>query len=290
MSEKWDGKTKGSLWGYKFFIGSIRLFGVRFAYFFCLFVSVYFVLFSSKHRKALISFYRVGFGYSKSKSYLTVFRTFYRFGQVLIDRIALKSSQKKKYTFQFNNEEALIALNEHGKGGFLFSAHVGNWENAGSLIGDRITQKINVLMLDEEVQKIKSHLDEVVEKTNFNIIPLKDDLSHIILIHQALKRNELIALHADRIKENQKTFRLPFLKSEAHFPAGPFIMAHKFKVPVTFVFAVKNGGFHYDLCATDATANFESPEQMATEYVKQLEKVVRANPTQWFNFFEYYAN
>lgn len=290
MSQKWDGKTRGSLWGYKFFIRSIQLFGVRFAYFFCIFVSGYFVLFAKKQRSGLISFYRKGFGYSHLKALRTVFKTFFRFGQILIDRIALKTKRKEKYTFEFNNEAALINLNKEEKGGFLFSGHVGNWENAGSLIGDRITKKINILMLDEEVEKIKSHLESQVGKANFNLIPLKNDMSHLILIHQALKKNELIALHADRVSADHKNIRLPFLKKEADFPLGPFIMAYKFKVPVTFVFAVKSSGFHYRLSATDAKSDYESPEHIAKEYVHNLEKFVKENPTQWFNFFEYYAD
>jgi predicted LPLAT superfamily acyltransferase len=218
------------------------------------------------------------------------FHTFYRFGQVLIDRIALKTPRKTQFTFSFNNEEAIRAIHDKQKGGFLFSAHVGNWENAGSLIGDRITQQINILMLDEEVEKIKKHLDQSIEKSNFNLIPLKEDMSHIILIHQALKRNELIALHADRTMVGQKTITLPFLKGRAEFPLGPFIMAHKFKVPVTFVFAVKKGRFHYSLSATDAETNFETPEAIAKAYVKRLETIVSDNPSQWFNFFEYYVD
>ena len=97
----------------------------------------------------------------------------------------------------------------------------------------------------------------------YNLIPLKNDMSHLVLIHQALKRNELIALHADRVMAGQKTISVNFLKSVAKFPAGPFIMAHKFKVPITFVFAVKGKGTHYNLCATTPVSDYNSPEEIA---------------------------
>ncbi len=290
MEQKWDGKTKGSLWGYKFFIYAIRFLGVRFAYFFCIGVSGYFLLFSKKPRRALISFYQKGFRYTRWQAIRATAKNLYLFGQTLIDRIALKTPRKKIFSFRFNNEEALVRMNEEGKGGFLFSAHVGNWENAGNLLGERITLKINILMLDAEVQKIKAYLEDSTGKSQYQLIPIKDDLSHLVLIHQALKRNELIALHADRTTPGQKNFKLPFLNGFAEFPAGPFIMAHKFKVPLTFVYAVKAGSTHYELSATDPLTEFESPEKIAEIYVRHLEEQVKASPTQWFNFFEYYVD
>src|SRR5690606_19783570 len=114
-------------------------------------------------------------------------------------------------THSFKDEEAIRSITTQNMGGFLVSGHIGNRENAGSLIGERITAKINILMLDEEVEKIKQLIDQKIEKPKYNLIPLKNDMSHLILIHQALKRNELIALHADRIQdEHQKYFTFNF--------------------------------------------------------------------------------
>lgn len=290
MEKKWDGKTQGSLWGYRFFLLCIRIFGIWVSYFVCLFVATYFVLFAKKQRNALIHFYQKGFRFRKWKAIWFATQNFNQFGRILIDRLALKTVKRKFYTQHFENENALLEMNEAGKGGFLFSGHVGNWENAGNLIGERITSKINILMLDEEVEKIKNFISNSTEESKFKLIPLKDDMSHLILIHQAFKRNELIALHADRTLPNQKVFRFDFLNGKADFPAGPFIMAHKFKVPITFVFAVKGKGTQYNLCATDLIYNSDSPESIAQEYVNKLEQMVMKNPTQWFNFYDYYVN
>lgn len=292
MEKQWDGKTKGSLWGYRFFVFCIRFLGVRISYFFCFWVAGYFLLFARKQRSGLIRFYQQGFGFSTGKSFRMAAGNFYRFGQIIIDRIALKTSRKRIYTHSFDNERVLIDLRENGKGAFLMSGHVGNWENAGNLIGERITSKINILMLDAEVEKIKQYLEASTEASQYNLIPLKDDMSHLILIHQALKRNEFIALHADRILAGQKTIELPFLGKPAHFPAGPFIMAHKFKVPITFVFAIKEGATHFALNATVPITpgkEVSSPEEIAEQYVRRLEEMVKRAPKQWFNFYDYYA-
>lgn len=290
MEKKWNGQSKGTLLGYKFFVYSIRFLGIRFSYAFCRLVTFYYVFFAGKNRKALIHFYKTGFGFTSLKSFMYTTHTFFKFGQVLIDRIALKTPLKKHYSFTFENEAVLKEIHSLGKGGFLFSGHIGNWENTGSFIGERITSTINILMLDAEVEKIKGFLTKQTEAVKFNLIPLKDDMSHLILIHQALKRNEMIALHADRISDGQKKISLPFLNGIAEFPLGPFYMAHKFNVPLTFVFALKGNGLHYDLSATNYLINAASPEELAQKYVEELELKVKKAPNQWFNFYKYYVS
>lgn len=288
--EKWDGKTKGSLLGYKFFIFCIQSFGINVSYFFCYFVSAYYILFAKKQRNGLIQFYTTGFGFSKKKARRLAFRNFYNFGQTLIDRVAMLTRKKEGFTYTFNNEKVLSELNTNQKGGILISGHLGNWENAGNLIHERITSTINIVMLDAEVQQIKSLLEMKTGGPNYNLIPIKNDMSHLILMHQALKRNELIALHADRMMEGGKNIEMDFLNGKANFPIGPFILAQKFKVPVTFVYAVKASKFHYDLFATDPLTETTSENDIAKEYVNHLESMVKKYPTQWFNFYNYYAN
>lgn len=287
--EKWDGKTKGSLLGYRFFIFCIHTFGISVSYFFCYFVSIYFVLFGKKHRDGLIQFYSVGFGYSRKKARKLTYRNFYNFGKSLIDRIAMMSSKKRHFTYSFNNEKVLREMSDNQKGGILISGHLGNWENAGNLIHERITNTINIVMLDAEVEKIKSFLELKTGGPKYNLIPIKNDLSHLIIIHKALKRNELIALHADRTSEGAKALELDFLKGKANFPIGPFILAQKFKVPITFVYAVKTTKFHYELYATDPLEGLDA-ENIARKYVKHLEEMVLKYPTQWFNFYKYYVD
>lgn len=290
MEKKWDGKTKGSLFGYKFFVFCIRFFGLRVSYFFCYFVSFYFILFAKKQRDGLLQFYTLGLGYSSKEAKKMAFTNFYNFGQTLIDRIAMLTNKRDSFTHVFNNEKVLRQMNDDNKGGILISGHLGNWENAGNLIRERITSTVNIVMLDAEVEKIKDFLESKTGGQKFNIIPIKDDMSHLILMHRALKRNEFIAIHADRTSDVGKNIELDFLNSKAEFPLGPFILAHKFKAPITFVYAAKANKFHYELYATDPLTDTKSPEEIAEKYVTHLESMVKKYPKQWFNFYKYYAS
>lgn len=175
-----------------------------------------------------------------------------------------------------------------GKGGFLMSGHLGNWETAGNLLKKRVTKTINVVMLDAEVQNIKAYMDEKTGGSQFNIIAIKDDLSHVIKIKNALRNNEFVAIHADRHMSGAKFIEIDFFGYPVKFPYGPFLIAYKFKVPITFVYAVKESKRHYSLSATLPIENATSPEQIAHAYVADLEAMVKKNPEQWFNYFNYF--
>jgi len=285
---QWDGKTKGTVIGYKILLNSIKLFGLPLTYLILRFVTFYYYLFATKNRNAIRSFYLNALKIPKNQVNKLTRKNFFLFGQTLIDRSAFLIGKGDKFSYTFSNEQYLLDIKDAGKGGILLSGHVGNWETAGNLLKSRVTPTINVLMYDEEVQKIKQYTDAVTGGSKFNIIPIKDNLSHVIKVHQALKRNEFIAIHADRYLEGAKFIELDFLGRKAKFPLGPFIIASKFKAPVTFVFAVKETKYHYLLSSTKPTTENVSAEEIAKKFVIELEKKVTLHPEQWFNYFNFF--
>ena len=286
---KWDGKSKGSVFGYKIFLITIKYLSIGIVYNTILrLVSLYFYWFSEEKREPLVKFYQEALSYDRKKALKTARSNFYIFGQTLVDRVVFLVGKNKQFTHTFENETQLIEMSNAGKGGVLISGHLGNWETAGNLLVNRLSSKINVIMYDEEVQEIKEFLDANTGGSKFDIIAIKDDFSHIIKIYNALSNNEFIAVHADRVKEGTKFIEIDFFGKPAKFPLGPFIIASKFKAPVTFVFAVKETKYHYHLSATPAITESKSPEDIAQLYVQELEKKVKLHPEQWFNYFEYY--
>ncbi|MCE6991340.1 lipid A biosynthesis acyltransferase [Dyadobacter sp. CY323] len=286
---RWDGKTKGSLTGYKIFLFFINSLGLDFAYGLLRIVTFYYFLFAAKPKKALLDFYQNALHFPASVSKKLVRRNFFIFGQTLVDRAAFLLGKDKKFTLTFENEQYLIDIREGGRGGILLSAHLGNWETAGNLLKGRITPTINIVMLDAEVENIKKYMDMSTGGSRFKVIAIKNDLSHIISIRNALINNEFVAIHSDRYLEGAKFIEMDFLGKKAKFPYGPFIIASKFDAPVTFVFAAKNGTYSYHLSATLPITGKLKPEEIAALYVKELELKVKQYPEQWFNYFNFFS-
>lgn len=284
----WTGKSKGTVLGYRIFLFAIRTFGVKTAYLLLRFVSFYYVLFAKKQRKHIIDFYTGALQLSSREAAQLSSRNFYVFGQTLIDRAAFLVGKGGRFTHTFENEQCLIDIQRAGRGGILLSAHIGNWETAGNMLKERVSSVINVIMLEAEVENIKKYMDKSTGGSLFNIIPIKNDLSHIFKINNALEKNELIAMHADRYVEGMRYLEIDFLGRPAKFPLGPFIIAARFNAPVSFVYAIKASGKHYALSATLPVNRKMKPEEIATLYVSELEKKVKANPEQWFNYYNFY--
>jgi predicted LPLAT superfamily acyltransferase len=54
-----------------------------------------------------------------------------------------------------------------------------------------------------------------------------------------LANNELVCFTGDRYFEGTKSLSEKILGEEAHFPVGPFLIASRLKVPVVFVYVMK---------------------------------------------------
>ena len=294
----WQGKSRGGLFGYMFFVFIIKKLGISFAYFLLRIVALYFLLFSSKQKKAIREFYRRGFKYSASKSYFAVYKNYCTFGEVLVDKIAVLSGMKHKYTFDFDGEENLRKLAEKKKGGILINSHVGNWEIAGQLL-ERIDVKINLLMFDGEVAAIKKYMSDVLVNKNIKIIAIKPDMTHVEQISSALHNGELIVIGGDRYMSGNKVLTCNFMGYEADYPAGPFYLAGKFNVPVIFAFAMKESKRHYHFYATSPKVmhEFNNPEKrqkvlnsFAQDFAAETEKMIKKYPLQWFNYYNFWKN
>ena len=90
----WQGKSKGTRFGYGIFISILRHWGLRPAYFLLRFVSFYYFLFSRKSSRAMISYFR-RLGVTGIGAYQKLYRNYYLLGQIILDRIVMLSTQKK---------------------------------------------------------------------------------------------------------------------------------------------------------------------------------------------------
>lgn len=290
----WEGRSKATPLGYRIFVWVLKTFGLRPAYWLLVPVAGYYYLFSPESNRNLRYYFqrRLGFGKAKTRRY--IYRNFYRFGQSLIDKVAVQGGLQNPFTFNFEGENYLHEMVAAGKGGLLISAHIGNWEIAGHLL-KRLNTPINVVMYDGEDEQIKAYLQAVTGGRNMKLILIKADLSHIFAIHSALANNELVCMHADRFMAGNKQLEAIFLGQKAAFPAGPFILASKLRVPVSFVFAFKETAAHYHLYASEPVVYTDLEkngrlEKLLQDFVQEMEEKTRLYPEQWFNYYDFWKN
>lgn len=286
---KWEGKSKGTVLGYKIFIFLIKNLGIKSAYFMLYFVAFYYLIFSVKGTRASYYYFRKRRKQSFLKSIVSVYKNNIKFGQTIIDKVAIPVGLRSKFTYEFDGVDKLKELLKKGEGGILISAHVGNFEIADFFFKEiDVNSQINIVTTDSERNEIKEYLESVTGKPSLKFIFIKDDMSHIFDIHKALENNELICFTGDRYFDNTKYLTGHLLGKDAKFPAGPFVLASRLKVPVAFVYVMKETAKHYHLYTRMATAKKRNEQALLDNYTKSIEQILNKYPLQWFNYFDFW--
>ena len=292
MSQQWQGKSKANPTGYKIFVFLLEKFGVQAAYLLLYFVSFYYFIFSHKTSKPILYFYNKRLGFSKLKSIRFLYKNYFTLGQTLIDKVALLAKVKTNFTYNFDGKNNLEEIVKNGKGGLLLSAHVGNWEAAGQML-EHINTKVNIVMYDGEDANIKKYLDSVTGERTFKIIYVKNDLSHIFEIKNALAANEIVCIHADRFLAGNKTIQTDFCGENAQFPYGPFLLSLKMDTPTVFVYAFKETNKHYHFYSSPlhyySKKDGDTEQTVLNDFKIDLENKIKLYPEQWFNYHDFYS-
>lgn len=293
---KWDGQSRAKVTGYKLFYVILATFGLSPAYFILRFVAFYYFLFSKPNIHIRNYFMQVH-GYSNLKARLAVYKNNFLLGQTILDKVAVMSGIKNAFKVIHVNGDMLNELTAIGKGGILVSAHIGNWEVAGQGL-NRLGTAFNVLMYSNEKEEVKEYMDGKMKEKKINIIAINEETkSHIIELHKAFTNNELVVMHGDRYREGAKTLTADFFGRPAKFPAGPFVMAAKFGVPLCIVFAVKTDNHTYQFSTEEpiqvnrvrGEAELERVcQELLQKYIVEVEKMVKAHPHQWFNYYDFW--
>ncbi len=292
---QWQGKSKGNKLGYQIFVFLCRRAGMLPAYFVLRFVALYYFFFSFKSSRHIYSYFRKRHGYGVLRACAHVYKNYYVFGQTLLDKIMVMSGTENPFTFEMDGVDYLHRMVADKKGGILLSGHAGNWEIAGQMM-KILNTRVNVVMFDGEHARIKDYIEGVTEARSFNVIVIREDLSHVYRIGEALQKNELVCLHADRFVAGSKTITKTFLGAEAEFPAGPFAIAATFNAPVSFVYAVKESNKHYYMYGSPLMnrqpdqPKREYADVLAEAYIASFEKIVRKYPDQWFNYYNFWKD
>lgn len=289
MAAEWQGKSRGTVLGYKIFVFFMKKVGIGAAYFILYFVATYFCFFSKDSTKSIYYYLRHRLKYSKLKSIFGIFKSYYVFGQTILDKIAISSGLSDRFTYESDGVHFINETLKAKKGGILISAHVGNFEISEHFFGIlEENASISLLTTDVEHTAIKEYLDSVRKKSNIKLILIKEDLSHIFEVNAALARNEIVCITGDRYVKGSKFLTEELLGKEAKFPAGPFMLASRLNVPVLFVYVMKETNKHYHLYARKSQAKHRDAQALLKEYSQSVTWMLKKHPLQWFNYFDFW--
>ncbi len=243
----------------------------------------------SKGYKPMYHYFNRRLGYRPLRAFFSVYRNYCRFSQVILDRFYMFSGGK--FDMEVENYHLYQELADGEPGFMILSAHVGCYELAGyTLVATK--KRFNALAFGEEAEAIVENRERLFKNTNIRIIPVKDDLSHLFALNEALDNGESVSFPSDRLLGKQRTVECEFLGASALFPMGPFALAAQRDLPVLTVNVMKTSAKSYKVYVNRLQKEGETRQERINAYVRQyvghLEEVLRLYPEQWFNYYEFW--
>ncbi len=290
MAEKqWAGTTYGNSIMHRWLIALLRNIDVRVFYIFAYIFVVPPCLFRPGF-KPIYHYFRTCYGYGPLKAFCKTYQNHGVFAQAIIDKFAMYAGCR--FNIDIEGYDYFKQLCTKPEGFIQLSSHIGNYEIAGYSLTAK-EKPINALVYFGEKESIMNNRSRMFEHTNIRMIPVRQDMSHMFAINNALSAGEIVSIPADRIWGSPKAIAIDFLGRTAHFPEGPFRVAISRSLPVIAVHVMKTSALHYHIHVTplkyDTTASKQQQvQQLAEQYVKELERIVRQYPTQWYNYYDFW--
>ena len=258
-------------------------------------ICAYFLVFSGRARRASREY--LCRALARPPGWRDLFAHYHCFARTILDRVLLLSGQDDQVDCDVEGVEVLRGALAQGRGCLLYGAHFGSFDILRTLGSAESPVAVNVLMHEDNAEKLNGVLAALNREMPRQIIPLGRPET-MLRVAEALSRNEIVGLLADRVVAGDKLLRCTFLDAAASFPEGPFILASVLKVPVVLFSAVYCGGRRYRVSfepfgetqAVPSEGRREAMQAQVQRYADWLARRCRAAPYNWFNVYDFWSH
>jgi len=180
-----------------------------------------------------------------------------------------------------------------GRGAIVLTAHYGVYELGSLLLGrGKPTSVVFVPDKFRDVERFRASFRSLAEVEAIFVDP--DATWSSLPVLRALRAGRLVAMQGDR-DFGGPGIPATFFGERVRFPRGPFLVAMLTGAPIvpTFIRYAKDYAFESSIHPPIVVPSTGDRERDLAAAVQQwatvLEAEVRAHPTQWFTFYDYFA-
>jgi KDO2-lipid IV(A) lauroyltransferase len=218
-------------------------------------------------------------------------KMFRNFAKYLVDFFRFSKIDKeyiKKY-IKIENMNYFNAALSKGKGVIVLTAHLGNWELGGVVIGI-LGYPFWAVALPHKHKSVNNFFNFQRESKGVKVIPLNKAVRMCL---DVLKKNEMVALVGDR-DFNERGIVTDFLSKPAYLPIGPAAFALKTQATIVPGFMVRNKDDTFTLKIEKPIVPVSTNDKdkdiidLIKQYKKVMEDYIRRYPEQWYMFRRYW--
>lgn len=284
---------RGSVFGLKVFFAFCRFLGYSGSRLFCHIIVFYFFIFNKHSRKHVKSFLIRATGRTRWRD---EYLSFFHFAESILDRLFILSGLRHQLHCNVSGSDIMEQYASKSQGAFMLGSHLGPME-ASRLHAEKRGYKISVLIYSAISPKLYSLLREISSSFEESMIQVDaKSIDFILELKHRLDLGHFVAVMGDRQWVRGRTRTVPFLGFPARFPLGPFELAVASGSPILLTFVLKRSKYTYDVFVEELSqGRFVSRPQRARfienlqdRFVERLEYYVKLEPTQWYNFFDFW--
>jgi KDO2-lipid IV(A) lauroyltransferase len=222
-------------------------------------------------------------------------RLFFEYGKAVIDVWRLRSEAFVPKITSFDADAARLAgVRRNGRGFLLVTGHVGNWEmGAVTLRGHGLTPAVvGQPELDPDVEEMRLSLRS---RLGVESIDIGSSMATAFRVRAAIEAGRAVALLVDRAYPEDQVV-VSYFGRPTPFLRSPALLARFCKCEILPGFFMRSPDGSYfnvwgaPLAADESLSPEEDARRIMSRVAADLESVVRAHPTQWFNFYRFWKD
>lgn len=125
-----------------------------------------------------------------------------------------------------------------GKGIIVVTAHLGSFETGVAALVAK-SEVVHVVFRRDELPRFERLRSAQRKRLGVKEAPVDDGFGVWIRLRDALQRNEVVLMQADRVMPGQRGVRVPFLHGHMLIPTGPVKLALTTGAPIVPVFTIR---------------------------------------------------
>lgn len=209
------------------------------------------------------------------------------------------SSAAQEAIRRIDNPEALETCLSSGRGFIVLTAHLGNWEMGGLLLGGRAGE-IAVVYVPDRFEIIEAYRSRYRASAGVKEVPITGDPFSALGALRILRDGGVVAVQGDR-DFNDTGVEVTFFGQKASFPRGPATLALLSGSPILPIFILRgeddpgrpgSGGFNiiaFDpIEPTGVAKDTDAVRRLVEQTARVIEDVVRRHPDQWYCFYPFW--
>ena len=258
-------------------------------------IAAYFFAFAPTARRHARAYLRKVLG--REPTAADRYRHVLTFATTIHDRVYLLKGRFHLFDITLEGEPVVREALEKGQGAFLMGSHVGSFEMIRAIGRQQPGLRVAMAMYEDNARRLNAMLAAINPEATTDVIAL-GHIDAMLKIQEYLDRGTFVGVLGDRSLGNEASVRVNFLGQPARFPIGAMRAAAIMRRQVIFMIGLYRGGNRYHI-AFESLADFSTVESRQREaavqaaiqrYAALLEKHVRSDPYNWFNFFDFWRD